>query len=140
MFLQVICGRKVLGARINSPKFILVFVPTKKAEQVTQLKLLADIAVPHPQAAFSAFVHGFSSKWTYLSCTYPGLDDLFQPLEDTIHQKFIPCLTGKEPPNVREVPSLSSFSLWWFGHLKSMCHSHISGLSYSHFSPGCFFH
>ena len=92
-------GRKVLGSPIGSPEFIHEFVLNNISEWVAQLELLADIAVPHPQAAFSAFVHGFSSKWTYLSRTCPGIDGLFQPLENTIRIKFIPALTGRDPPN-----------------------------------------
>ena len=93
---------------IGSPEFIQKFVSSSISEWVAQLEILADIAVPHPQAAFSAFVHGFSSKWTYLSHTCPGIEDLFQPLENAIRMKFIPALTGRDPPNdlVRDLLSL----------------------------------
>ena len=40
-------------------------------------------------ATYSAFVHELSSRWTHLSRTIPGVSDLFQPLEDSIHQVFI---------------------------------------------------
>ena len=101
-------GRKVLGSPIGSSEFIHEFVSNNILKWVTQLELLADIAVPHPQAAFSAFVHCFSSKWNFLSRTCPGIEDLFQPLENAIRQKFIPSLTGKDPPNdlVRDLFSL----------------------------------
>ena len=57
-----------------------------------------------------AFVHGFSSKWAFLSRTCPAIDDLFHPLENCIRQKFIASLTGKDPPNdlVRDLFSLPS--------------------------------
>ena len=101
-------GRRVLGSPIGSPEFIRESVSNNISDWVSQLELLAEIAVPHPQAAFSAFVHGFSSKWTFLSRTCPGIDDLFQPLENSIRQKFIPSLTGRDPPNdlVRDLLSL----------------------------------
>ena len=60
---------------------------------------LAEITTSQPHATYSAFVHGLSSRWTYLSRTIPGVSDLFQPLEDTIHQVFIPSLTGCAPPS-----------------------------------------
>ncbi len=55
--------------------------------------LLAEIATSQPHAAYAAFVHGLSSRRTYLSRTIPGVSDLFQPLEDAIHQVFIPAKT-----------------------------------------------
>ena len=102
-------GRRVLlGSLIGSPEFIHNFVTNSISDWVAQLETLAVIAIPHPQAAFSAFVHGFSSKWTHLSRTCPGIDDLFQPLEDAIRTKFIPALTGRDPPNdsIRDLLSL----------------------------------
>ena len=48
-------------------------------------------------ATYAAFVHGLSSRWTYLSRTIPEVSDLFQSLEDAIHQLFIPSLTGRPP-------------------------------------------
>ena len=96
-------GRRVLGSPIGSTEFIRDYVSNSISEWVTQLELLADIAVPHPQAAYSAFVHGFSSKWTFLSRTCPGI-------ENSLRQKFIPSLTGKDPPNdlIRDLLSLPS--------------------------------
>ena len=43
-----------------------------------------------------------------MSRTCPGIDDLFQPLEDAIRTKFIPALTGRDPPNdsIRDLLSL----------------------------------
>ena len=45
---------------------------------------LAEIATSQPHAAYAAFVHGLSSRWTYLSRTIPEVSDLFQPLEDAM--------------------------------------------------------
>ena len=59
----------------------------------------SDIALPHPQSAFASFIHGMSSKWTYLSRTCPNIGHLFQPLEDAIREKFILALTERDPPN-----------------------------------------
>ena len=104
-------GRRVLGSPIGSPEFIHNFVTNSISDWVAQLETLAVIAIPHPQAAFSAFVHGFSSKWTYLSRTCPGIDDLFQPLEDAIRTKFIPCTYWKRSPKrFDKGPPLSSLS------------------------------
>ena len=58
---------------------------------------LAIIAVSQPQAAYAAFVHGSRNKWTYFLRTIPQCGPCLQPLEDVIHQKFIPAVTGRSP-------------------------------------------
>ena len=52
-----------------------------------------------PQAAFAAFIHGMSSRWTFLARTVPSIGYLFKQLEDTIRTAFIPTITGQPPPN-----------------------------------------
>ena len=58
---------------------------------------LAFIATSQPHAAYTAFVQGLSTKWTYLSRTVPEIKDLFQPLANAIHQVLIPSITGCPP-------------------------------------------
>ena len=72
---------------------------------VQYLHQYAEYAAPH--AAYSAFTHGLVHKWSYLARTVPDITRLFQPLEDVIHTKFIPCLTGRAPPNDLERNLLS---------------------------------
>ena len=55
---------------------------------------LAIIAVSQPQAAHVAFMHGSRNRWTYFLRTIPQCGPCVQPLEDVIHQKFIP---GRSP-------------------------------------------
>ena len=64
-----------------------------------ELDYLATFAVSQPHAAHSAFTHGFSNKWSYLSRTIPGIGSLLQPLESSIRSILIPALTGQPPPN-----------------------------------------
>eukprot|EP00731_Ephydatia_muelleri_P007729 Em0004g67a len=65
------------------------------------------IATTQPHAAYSAFTHGLVHKWSYLARTVPDITRLFQPFEDVIRTKFIPCLTGRAPPNDLERNLLS---------------------------------
>ena len=62
------------------------------------MSLLAAIATTQPHAAYAAFTHGLSSKWSYLSRTQPSLSNHFEDLENTIRSEFIPTLTGTLPP------------------------------------------
>ena len=56
---------------------------------------LAIIAKSHPQAAYAAFTHGLTSKWTYLMRTVSVTQQCLQPLEDAIRQQLLSALTGK---------------------------------------------
>ena len=90
-------GKRHLGAVIGERKYTEQYVSDKVRTWTMQVKQLADIATSQPHAAYAAFVHGFSRRWTFLSRTIPGISDLFQPLEDAIHQVLIPSLTGRPP-------------------------------------------
>ena len=90
-------GKRHLGAAIGSREYTEQYVGDKVKVWTRELLQLAEIATSQPHAACAAFVHGLSSRWTYLSRTIPEVSDLFQPLEDAIHQVFIPSLTGRPP-------------------------------------------
>ena len=61
-----------------------------------------------PQAAYAAFIGGIKSKFTYFLRTIPDIHDYFQPIEDTIANKFIPAISGSHIVNdvERELISL----------------------------------
>ena len=58
---------------------------------------LAEVALSQLHAEYAAYVHGLPSRWSYLLRTIPDIDDLLQPLENTIHQHLIPALTRRPP-------------------------------------------
>ena len=80
----------------------------KVKEWVNQVNHLAKIAISQPHAAYTAFTHGLLGSWTYLLRTVPDVGPLLQPLEEAIHQIFLPALTGRAPccPMERELLSL----------------------------------
>ena len=49
-----------------------------------------------PQAAYSAFTKGLSSRWTHFQGTVPDASELFEPLENVIRDQLIPALVGRE--------------------------------------------
>ena len=59
-----------------------------------QLIYLSKIAEMEPQGAYAAFIGGFKSKFTYFLRAIPDIHDYFQPIEDTIANKFIPAVSG----------------------------------------------
>ena len=69
----------------------------KVKEWTQDIMNLSNIASSQPHAAYTAYIHGLSSRWSYLMRTVPDIADLLQPLEDAIHQHYIPSLTGRPP-------------------------------------------
>ena len=92
-------GKPHLGAALGTEAFVQEHVKRKVQQWLEEVKHLSAIAHTQPHAAYSAFIHGLSSKWTYISRTIPDLEALLQPLEDTIRCSFLPTLTGRSPPN-----------------------------------------
>ncbi len=100
-------GKRHLGAAIGSRTFTEEYVCGKVHAWTDEIKRLAKVATSQPHAAYAAFTHGLSSRWTYLLRTIPGIQDLLIPLENEIHQTFIPALTGRPPCSKLERDLLS---------------------------------
>ena len=89
-------GRRHLGAVIGSKTFAAEYIKSKVEEWVTHVTTLAKFAKTQPQAAYAAFTHGLSSKWTYFFRTIQDISDMLQPLEEAIATTFIPALIGRK--------------------------------------------
>ena len=59
------------------------------------MERLSLVALSHPHAAYAAFTHGLSSRWTYVARTIPDIRDLLLPLEQVIRHRFLTSLTGR---------------------------------------------
>ena len=59
-------GQKYLGSAIGKQTFIDSYVQQKVTTWIDELDRLSSIAITQPHAAFTAFTHGLTSKWTYL--------------------------------------------------------------------------
>ena len=77
-------GRRQLGAALGSRSFTEEYVTSKVAEWIKEVENLATIAACQPHAAYTAFTQGLSGKWTHLTQTVSGTNDLFEPLEEVI--------------------------------------------------------
>ena len=100
-------GRKYLGSAIGKQTFIEGYVQQKVSTWVEELDRLSSIAITQPHAAFAAFTHGLTSRWTYLARTTPNIEDLMKPLEETIRRVFLLNLTGQNAFNDTERDLLS---------------------------------
>ena len=88
-------GKKHLGACLGSVASKHDFVSEKVEGWVSHLQKLSEFAESDPHAAYAAFTYGFIQKWKYVQRTMSGIDELFQPIEDCIRNKFIPAIVGR---------------------------------------------
>ena len=101
-------GKRHLGAALGISSFVEEYVGEKVKEWTEQIYRLSTIALSQPHAAYAAFTHGLAGRWAYLLRTVQGISPLLRPLEDAIHQQFLPALTGRPAcsPEERELLSL----------------------------------
>ena len=92
-------GRPYLGTALGTTHS---YVSSMVQEWSTELLALNNISKTQPHAAYAAFTHCLSSKWSYLSRTTPDIGTLLQPLEHIIHTKLSLSLTNRPPPNATE--------------------------------------
>ena len=90
-------GKRHLGAAVGSKTFTEEYVNGKVQAWTKEIKRLAEVAISQPHAAYAAFTHGPSNRWSYVLRTIPDIEDLLLPLEDAISQHLIPALTGRPP-------------------------------------------
>ena len=65
-------GRPHLGAPLGCPEYVSCFITKKIQQWAKGLKLLSAIASTQPHAAYAAYTHGLTSKWSYLTRTVPS--------------------------------------------------------------------
>ena len=102
-------GTRHLGAALGKRSFLEQYVTQKVQKWEKEIETLSTFAVTEPQAAYAAFVFGIKGKWNFLQRTVPHIGHLFQPLENSLSNKFLANLTGHQlSPLEREVMSLPS--------------------------------
>ena len=77
-------GRPYLGSAIGSDTYTHDYIADHVRKWNMELNTLATFGRSQPHAAYSAFIHGFSSKWSFLMRTTDCDCHLYHPLEDTI--------------------------------------------------------
>jgi hypothetical protein len=105
--IKIADGARDLGAAIGSESFVHGYVSDKVVSFCASMNILSDIAESSPQAAHSAFVHGFRHKWQFIQRCIPNISNAFVSLETIIRQKLIPALLGGQLVNDKERTLLS---------------------------------
>ena len=106
--IQISCeGQRHLGAAIGTRSFTESHVSNKVKMWSEEILSLSNIAETHPHSAYSAFTHSIKHRWNYVMRTIESVGAFFQPLEEAIHQHFLPALTGRIPSSEVERELLS---------------------------------
>ena len=66
-------GSRHLGAVIGSSECRDEFVVDKVKTWIDEIRVLADIALTQPHAAYSALTHGVASRWSFITRTIPDI-------------------------------------------------------------------
>ena len=100
-------GERHLGAVIGSQEHRDEYINTKVQRWKKDVEQLAEIAKDEPQLAYSAYTKALCMRWCFLQRTIPDTKEYFVPLEDTIREKLIPAIIGREVTDVeRKIISL----------------------------------
>ena len=70
-------GERLLGSVIGTDSFREQYIKNKVESWVKDLQLLSKHAQDDPQAAYSAFTKGVSSRWTFFQRTVPDVSELY---------------------------------------------------------------
>ena len=108
-------GNRYLGGTLGVESFLERYICEKVLAWSSEIEQLTSFVRTQPQAAYVAFMHGLSRRWTYLTRVMPVKDSLLQPLENVIRQKFLPALTGQAPCNdqASAMSACSTAKTWW---------------------------
>ena len=84
-------GQRHLGSALGTKAFVEEYVIEKVTGWVKEIEKLSTIVRLQPQAVHTVFTH----RRAFLMRTIPGVENLFQPLEQVIRHQFLPALTGR---------------------------------------------
>ena len=105
-----VSGERYLGAVIGSKKFREEYVINKVNAWIQDVEQVAKIAIDEP-----AYTKALCMRWCFLQRTVPNIKN-FAPLEESIREKLIPAIVGKQVTDVeRNILSLTLLYLSWAG-------------------------
>ena len=89
-------GKRHLGAVIGCSEFKREYVEEKVDEWCLEIEKFAEIALIEPHAAYSAYIHGFQHRFTFIMRTIPYISLIFKRLDDVLTRSFIKNLFNRE--------------------------------------------
>ena len=101
-------GMRHLGASLGSETYKDEYSTEKVEAWMEELRLLCDVAVTQPQAAYIAYKYGFASKFTYFQRTIEDFGKYLKPIQELLESKFIPTLFGMQTSLSKELLQVMS--------------------------------
>ncbi len=89
-------GERHLGAVVGDDETRKNYVSKKVSAWVEDVERLAEISEDDPQLAYVAFTKGLCHRWKYVQRTIKNIGSLFAPLENSIRNKLIPSIVGRQ--------------------------------------------
>ena len=89
-------GKRHLGAALGSQDFKKEYISEKIEQWMKEIEKLEEIAESQPQAAYSAYVHGYQHKFRYFLRTIADIREELKPLDELITNKLIPSIIGSQ--------------------------------------------
>ena len=81
---------------MGSQDFKKEYISEKVEQWMKEIEKLAEIAESQPQAAYSAYVHGYQHKFRYFLRTIADIREELKPLDELITNKLIPSIIGSQ--------------------------------------------
>ena len=89
-------GHRYLGGFIGGEPEKEEWVRAKVEKWADGVKILSSIAKRYPQTAYAGLTIWLQAEWQYVARTVPGINHIFEPVEQAIRRYFIPALLGVE--------------------------------------------
>eukprot|EP00957_Ditylum_brightwellii_P141949 10814263-Ditylum_brightwellii.AAC.1 len=89
---KIKAGNCYLGGYLGEKELVQEYATKKVMEWVSSVNTFADMMDQQPQTAFAGFARLLQCKWAYLQQSMELAGDVFDLLEEAIHQRLLPAL------------------------------------------------
>ena len=103
-------GQHHLGAVIGSKDYKDQYCENKVLRWRREIEILSEIAKSQPHAAYTAFIKGYKSKFTYFMRTIESFEEYVDPIHEVIDDLLVPTLFGQTEPLPDELRELLTLS------------------------------
>ena len=94
--MKSVSGHRYLGEYLGPQAELEAWVKPQVEAWAHKVKVLARIAIRHPQWAYKGVGMSLQSEWQYLQRTVPEVGTQMGPIEEALREKFFPSLFGGE--------------------------------------------
>eukprot|EP00957_Ditylum_brightwellii_P063925 4849788-Ditylum_brightwellii.AAC.1 len=104
-------GNRYLGGYLGEQELAQASAVEKVTDWVLSVHTFSDMMGQQPQASFAGFTQFLQCKWAYLQQSMELTGDVFDPLEEAIHDCLFPALF-KVPVVTTDLQDLVALTVW----------------------------